>query len=81
MRILVKSDKGQNIRLCFPTCLICNRLTAAIFRAAINEHLDGDLKISACDTRRLLREIKRMKKKSPRMYLVDVESSKATSSK
>lgn len=74
MRIFVKSPGEKTIRLRFPTCLIFNSLTAPIGFKIIKKYVDFDVNISAHDSRRLIKEISRMKRKYPDLCLVEVES-------
>lgn len=74
MKIKIKSE-GKNINLVFPTRLLVNRFTASIGAEVINENSgSGDMEINAKDLQKLFNEINRIKRKYPKLVLVDVES-------
>jgi len=76
MRIYISSPREKTINLRFPTRLVFNKLTAIIGAKAMNKHIQTDekLNISSHDMKRFFKELIRMKKKYPDLYLVDVES-------
>jgi len=74
VRIKIKSD-DKNINLYFPTRLLLNKLTARIAANAINSNSEtNNLKLSAKDLEKIFAEINRIKRKYPKLELVNVES-------
>ncbi|HOJ47839.1 MAG TPA: hypothetical protein PLD48_03070 [Bacillota bacterium] len=76
MRIVVRSKERKNIHLRFPTRMLFNGFTGTIGAGIVNKHIgtDSGYKLRASDLRRLMREINRIKKKHPKLDLVEVHS-------
>lgn len=79
MRILVKSANERTIHIILPSGLILNNLTATLGTKVINKYInqncDSTVNITSHDVRKLVQEIRRLKRKYPNWYLVDIESS------
>lgn len=75
MKIVVRENQGHRFWLGLPTGLICNRLTARLVVRILQKSVKIDLNhLSGAEISRLFAEIRRMKRKYPDLYLVDVES-------
>lgn len=72
MKIVLGSSNGKTIKLMFPTRFLFNSITATIGTKIICKYVQKD--VSSHDLRRFAREVNRMKKKHPRMNIVDIES-------
>ena len=76
MKIHVVSQDSHNIRISLPTGMIFNRLSAAIVRAALNEHLkteDGQL-LNTEAVIEIMYALKDWHKEHGPLTLVDVDS-------
>ena len=79
MKIYVKSNDAPTIRINLPTGLLLNPLTARVAVKSLEKHVKLDeynLKnlITTSQANALFAEMKRMKRKYPDLYLVDIES-------
>lgn len=75
LRILIQSPGEKRIRLIFPTRLLFNFMTASLVARIVGKYIPMEEAISSKDIRRMVRVIRRMKRKHPKMKLVHVESS------
>ena len=71
MKVHVVTDKGRSIRLLFPTRLLLNNITAAIFASACKKK---QVPISRAAINTMLRSILDYRKQHPDWVLVDVQS-------
>ena len=71
MRIVVNECDGKNRRLCLPSGLVFNRVSAVLLSVALKKK---NVKISGKQLRLLFREIKAYKAKRPEWKLAEVHS-------
>lgn len=71
MRIIVKQEKGKNIRILLPSRLILNRVTAAFIPLALK---DSDLKITRRQAYAMIKTILDCRRRFPDWSLVEVDS-------
>ena len=74
----MRSPGVKTVRLLLPTWLIFNDLTAIIGAKQINKHITVKNKeqaaLTPADIRKLVKEVRRLKRKYPGWTLIDVES-------
>jgi len=76
MRIEIKSAGKKAIKLRIPTALLFNNLTAKIALESLKEHIkvEENPSLSPEDIKLIIKELRRMKEKYPKLQLVDIES-------
>lgn len=75
MRIYVREQEGKKINIAIPTGMVLNRLTAGVVKKCIARYDKSDnVNINSSDINILFKEIKKFKRKHPKMPLVEVES-------
>jgi hypothetical protein len=76
MKIHVISKDSHNIRLCLPTGLIFNRLTASIIREALREHLKTEegQELNTQAVMDLIFALKNWRRDHGPLTLIDVDS-------
>lgn len=73
MRIYIKGENGHAFRLALPTKMLLNRLTAGIIAKSLRSKVDLEkINISPKDINRICTELIKMKRKYPRLELVDI---------
>lgn len=82
MKIIIQSPDKRPIKIAFPTRMLFNNFTATIGGWAINRYVTTEqVNLSSADMRHLMKEINRIKRKYPKLVLVDVEGSDGESVK
>lgn len=71
MRIIVKQEKGKNIRILLPSRLVFNRFSAALIPLALK---NSDLKINRRQARTMVKTILDCRRRFPNWSLVEVDS-------
>ena len=71
MRLVVKGGEHRTIRLCLPTALLLNRLTACIVPLALRK---SEVTVTRKQALRLIKELKRCKKRFRGWKMVEVRS-------
>lgn len=75
MKIWINEKGGIKLWLAFPTCWLANKTVAKIVIKALEGRTGPQPVVTKEQMERLTAEIRRMKRKHPRLILVDVRSS------